>query len=170
MDSRAIEKKSHGAGRLSLALAKGSHKLLKLCSALDLEEDLVVVVGNLDVEVLGVGGCLLARSPVFVLVGHFELVGMESMHLIRDNVSAWLEVKCRSESVARYRNNHSVTLARWSLMASLASGGDDRVMRVWLTRGRAASYERVKEEVKIGRPECGCEGQKIEQISCWWEV
>lgn len=141
LDSRAVEKKSHGAGRLSLALAKGSHKLLKLCSALDLEEDLVVVVGNLDVEVLGVGGCLLARSPVFVLVGHFELVWMESMHL-----------------------------ARWSLMASLASGGDDRVMRVWLTRGRAASYERVKEEVKIGRPECGCEEKIIEQISCWWEV
>lgn len=74
LDSRAVEKKSHGAGRLSLALAKGAHKLLQLCGTLDLEEDLVVVVGDLDVEVLGVGGCLLTRSPVFVLVGHFELV------------------------------------------------------------------------------------------------
>lgn len=170
MDSRAVEKKSHGAGRLSLALAKSAHKLLKLCSALDLEEDLVVVVGDLDVEVLRVGGCLLARSSVFVLVGHFELVWMESMHLVRNNVSAWLEMKCRSESVARHRNNQNITLARWSLMSSWASGGDDRVMRVWPARRRAASYERVEEEIKIGRPECVCEGKKDDQVCCWWEV
>lgn len=38
---------------LALALAEGIHQLLELRGALDLEEDLVVVVGNLDVEVLG---------------------------------------------------------------------------------------------------------------------
>ena len=37
---------------LALALAEGIHQLLELGGALDLEEDLVVVVGDFNVEVL----------------------------------------------------------------------------------------------------------------------
>lgn len=38
---------------LALTLAEGVHELLELGGALDLEENLVVVVGDLDVQVLG---------------------------------------------------------------------------------------------------------------------
>lgn len=70
LDSRAVEEESHGAGGLSLAFAEGTHQLLELCGTLDLEEDFVVVVGNLDVQVLRVGGRLLAGGAVLVLVRH----------------------------------------------------------------------------------------------------
>lgn len=56
LDARAVKQEAHGAEALALALAERSHQLLKLSRALDLEEDLVVVVGDLDVEVLGTGG------------------------------------------------------------------------------------------------------------------
>lgn len=68
LDSRAVKEESHGAHRLALAFAKGSHQLVELGSALDLEEDLVIVVGDLDVEVLEVGGSGVLAS---VVVGHF---------------------------------------------------------------------------------------------------
>ena len=51
--SGAVEQEAHASEGLSLTLAEGVHELLQLGGALDLEEDLVVVVGNLDVEVLG---------------------------------------------------------------------------------------------------------------------
>ena len=40
---------------LSLALAEGSHELLELGVALDLEEDFVVIVRHLDIEMLDRG-------------------------------------------------------------------------------------------------------------------
>ena len=52
MDTLALEEEPDRGGRLALALAEGRHELLELGAALDLEEDLVVVVGHLDVEVL----------------------------------------------------------------------------------------------------------------------
>ncbi len=69
LHSRAVKEESHGAHRLSLALAKGSHQLLQLGGALNLEEDFVVVVGDLDVEVLDVGGSAFGLTTV--VVGHF---------------------------------------------------------------------------------------------------
>ena len=53
VDSGAVEEEAHAREGLALTLAEGVHELLKLGGALDLEEDFVVVVGNLDVEVLG---------------------------------------------------------------------------------------------------------------------
>jgi len=53
VDSGAVEEEAHARERLALTLAEGVHELLQLGGALDLEEDLVVVVGHLDVEVLG---------------------------------------------------------------------------------------------------------------------
>ena len=53
VDSGAVEEEAHAGEGLALTLAEGVHELLQLGGALDLEEDLVVVVGNLDVEVLG---------------------------------------------------------------------------------------------------------------------
>lgn len=72
LDSRAVEQEAHRVERLALALAKGRHELLELGAALDLEEDLIVVVRDFDVEVLGVGGRVLAIGGglVVVVFGH----------------------------------------------------------------------------------------------------
>lgn len=59
LNARPIEKKSDGAWCLALSFAEGVHQLLKLSCALDLEEDLVVVVGDLDIKVLRWGGLLV---------------------------------------------------------------------------------------------------------------
>jgi hypothetical protein len=52
LDTATVEEKSDRRGRLSLTLAEGIHELLESSGALDLKEDLVVVVGHLDVKVL----------------------------------------------------------------------------------------------------------------------
>jgi hypothetical protein len=64
VDSGAVEEEAHAGEGLSLTLAEGIHELLQLGCALDLEEDLIVVVGDLDVEVLR-----LLRSLVLVAGG-----------------------------------------------------------------------------------------------------
>lgn len=63
VDSGAIEEEAHAGGRLALTLTEGVHELLELSGTLDLEEHLVVVVGDLDVQVLGLLGSfvLVAR-------------------------------------------------------------------------------------------------------------
>lgn len=61
---------------LALALAKGVHELLKLGTALDLEEDLVVIICHLNIEVLSTSGIsvrtLASRASIVVVVGHDE--------------------------------------------------------------------------------------------------
>lgn len=47
--SSTIEEESDSGGLFSLAVAEGIHKLFKLRGPLDLEEDLVVIIGDLDV-------------------------------------------------------------------------------------------------------------------------
>ena len=59
VDSGAVEEEAHAGEGLSLTLTEGIHELLQLGCALDLEEHLVVVVGDLDVEVLGLLGSLV---------------------------------------------------------------------------------------------------------------
>lgn len=74
----AIKEESHGIQGLALPLAEGAHELLQLGCALDLEEDLIVVVRDLDVEVLGVSGSLLALvggAAVLVLARHGDATG-----------------------------------------------------------------------------------------------
>lgn len=50
--ARAVKEEAHGVNALALAVAEGIHQLLEWSGALDLEEDFVVVVGDLDVQVL----------------------------------------------------------------------------------------------------------------------
>jgi hypothetical protein len=47
-----VEQEAHARDVLALAIAECVHKLAQGCGALDLEEDLVVVVRDLDVQVL----------------------------------------------------------------------------------------------------------------------
>ncbi len=58
-DSLPIEQKSAALGALALSVAEGVHQLAELGGTLDLEEDLVVVVGDFDVEVVRVSLLLL---------------------------------------------------------------------------------------------------------------
>lgn len=58
LHTRALEQEANRAETLALTLTEGSHELLELCGALDLEENLVVIVRDFDVEVLGVCGGL----------------------------------------------------------------------------------------------------------------
>lgn len=74
----AIEDEAHRVGPLALALAKGVHELLELGGPFDLEEDLVVAVGDLDVEVLGLAGVLLLGSAGVRHGGRRGLVGCGS--------------------------------------------------------------------------------------------
>lgn len=64
VDSLTIEEESHAGGSLALTVAEGIHELLELGGALDLEVDLVVVIGDLDVKVLAALGLLRWRSSV----------------------------------------------------------------------------------------------------------
>jgi hypothetical protein len=68
----SLEQEAYRLERLALALAEGQHQLLELGVALDLEEDLVVVVGDLDVEMLGSGRRRIAAG---VVVGGIWCVG-----------------------------------------------------------------------------------------------
>ena len=61
----AVEQKANSGHLLSLAFAECIHELLQLRCALDLEENLIVVIGDLNVKVLG------GRSSAF-FVGHDE--------------------------------------------------------------------------------------------------
>lgn len=86
LDALALEQKPHRGGGLALPLAKGGHELLQLGAALDLEEDLVVVIRDFDVKVLGRTLRLLetrlSGAAVVGVVGHGdatweEFVGCE---------------------------------------------------------------------------------------------
>ena len=70
LDSCAIKQESHSGHGLALAIAEGTHQLLKLGGALDLEKDLVVVVRHLDVEVLSAAAGRGIAGKTAVVVGH----------------------------------------------------------------------------------------------------
>lgn len=76
MNTGAIEQEADGVGSFALSVAEGFHELLQLCGALDLEEDLIVVVGDFDVEMFDAAGStfwLLRRAGASVLVGSRHL-------------------------------------------------------------------------------------------------
>lgn len=70
--SGAVEEEAHAGEGLALTLTEGVHELLELGGALNLEEDLVVVVGDLDVQVLGL---LLGRLVLVASVGRGRRAG-----------------------------------------------------------------------------------------------
>lgn len=64
VDALTIEEEADAGRRLALALTESIHELFQLGSPLDLEEDLIVVVGHLDVQVLTLRVVLLGGSVV----------------------------------------------------------------------------------------------------------
>lgn len=73
-NARALEQESHAGDVLALAIAESIHELAKRGCALNLKENLVVVVGDLDVQVLR-GTSILRLLRWRTVVGH--RVGME---------------------------------------------------------------------------------------------
>lgn len=91
-NARALEQESHARDVLALTVAESVHELAKLGGALDLEEHLVVVIGDLDVQVLRrtsllgflcwrtvVGHCICGRdcASVWVVLGVEGLVVLQ---------------------------------------------------------------------------------------------
>jgi hypothetical protein len=76
LHSGALEQEANRVGRLALALAESGHELLEPGRALDLEEDLIVVIGDFDVEMGAVDGGIrcAARAAVVVFARHVLLV------------------------------------------------------------------------------------------------
>jgi hypothetical protein len=62
-DALTVEEEAAAGKTLALFVAKGVHQLAELGGFFDFEEDLVVAVGDFDVEMLDGGG-----DGVFVLV------------------------------------------------------------------------------------------------------
>ena len=84
VDPRAVEQEAHGSYLFPLTIAEGVHELGELGRPLDFEEDLVVVVGHFDVEVLGFGLFVwVAASGTggLLAVGHF--VGLCGCFVVR---------------------------------------------------------------------------------------
>lgn len=92
--SRAVEEEADGRRMLSGALAEGVHQLLKLCRALDLEEDFGGVVGDLDVEVLGL---LLLRGRSIVAAAAAAAVVGRGIRGWRAGHCGWSVVFCRRQ-------------------------------------------------------------------------
>jgi hypothetical protein len=76
LHTTTIEEEADGVGSLALSLTEGIHELLQGSGSLDLEEDLIVIVGDLDVEMFADGGTfwLLGRARASVLIGSRHLV------------------------------------------------------------------------------------------------
>lgn len=103
-----------------MTFAECVHQLLELRGALDLEEDFVVVVGDLDVQVLGIGRLgrrsSSGRATVFVFGGHF--VGFPGKLRVSRSCAMRLDLRSR-ELKGR---------------GSLARGAGDLVVRRWPPR------------------------------------
>ena len=77
VDSSPIKQESNILHGLALSFTEGVHEFTELGRALDLEEDFVVVVGDLDVQVLGLGLLFWVASATWRLlaVRHCALSG-----------------------------------------------------------------------------------------------
>jgi hypothetical protein len=68
----AVKQEAHARDVFALAIAERVHELSKGRSALNLEEDLVVVVGNLDIQVLALTTIFGLLLNIWgTVVGHF---------------------------------------------------------------------------------------------------
>lgn len=68
-----VEEKTHGGHLFALTLAERVHELFEWRRSLDLEKDLVVVIGDLNIQVFR-RGRRFARGGI---VGHLECLAME---------------------------------------------------------------------------------------------
>lgn len=70
LNTTAVEEESDRVGRFALSLAEGVHQFLQSGCALDLEEHLVVVIGDFDVEMFGRSSAFrLSVGRAAILVG-----------------------------------------------------------------------------------------------------
>jgi len=72
VDTASIEQKPDTGNSLPLTFAESRHELAQLSRALDLEENLIVVVGDLDVEMFGRRVFWLAHAAGGIVLGHLD--------------------------------------------------------------------------------------------------
>jgi hypothetical protein len=84
-DALSVEQEAHARNVLSLTVAESVHELAECGGALDFEEDLIVVVGNLDVQVF-------ALSTVFGLLLNVGRTVVR--HICGSSGFRWLCVWC----------------------------------------------------------------------------
>lgn len=68
LNASSVKEESHRIGRLPLTIAKSVHQLLELSGSFDFEKDLVVAVGNLDIQVFV--GLFLRLRVVWCICRH----------------------------------------------------------------------------------------------------
>lgn len=77
-DSLTVKEEPYCPYVLALSLAESIHQLLQLSASLDLEEDLIVIVGDFDVEMLD-GWRRITSCTILFLIGHGLQCGMGSV-------------------------------------------------------------------------------------------
>lgn len=87
-DLVTIEQESNRARVLALTIAESAHQLVEFGGSLDLEEHLVVAIGDFDVEVLTTSR-RIRSGTVLLVVGHCVCVCVES-RLWRVEYDIWL--------------------------------------------------------------------------------
>jgi len=75
LNARPIEEKSDSGQLFALPFAESIHQFFQLCRPFDLEEDLVVSIGDFDIEVLGRWGCsrVFSVGRRLALIRHVEM-------------------------------------------------------------------------------------------------
>ena len=69
LNTTAIEEEADGVGCFALSLTEGVHQLLQGCCALDLEENLIVIVSDFNVEMFaGVAFGLLGSTGASIFI------------------------------------------------------------------------------------------------------
>lgn len=83
-DALSVEEESHATDVLSLAITECVHQLAEGGCALDLEEDLIVVVGNLDVQMFAGASILRLGLDVVgrAVVRHYVVRGCVGSGLV----------------------------------------------------------------------------------------
>lgn len=72
LNTAAVEEEANGVWCFALSFAESIHQLLQLSGTLDLEEDFIIVVGNLDVQVLGNRAYGFRATWTALVVGHYD--------------------------------------------------------------------------------------------------
>jgi len=86
-----VEEEPDRGGSLALSLAKGVHQFLQCCGALDLKEDLIVVVGDLNVEMF------TWATRLSLLGGTRASVVVRSRHLVQKKGDVDWNTRCWRE-------------------------------------------------------------------------
>ena len=70
LNTLPLEQEPDRVHSFALALAKSRHEFVEFGTALNFEEDLIIVIGNFDVQMLAINGRLRRRTLAAVFIRH----------------------------------------------------------------------------------------------------